>query len=336
MRRALPLLVVALLLALFPVFAFGQAQNSALSSSLAKEEQLLGPSGPPSEQDLIRLETLVAKIRHSGDSALLSRAELLLVLFRERVSSKARRETEDRAIGEEAKAIRGYRWHRTKGVLVKTGFWVGLSSLGLLGVSQAVKSWATNRYLDSPTVATAKPYFITGEISQLATVVGTFGALGGFGLAWVLEINPFDIPAPRSVGTAPSYPRNDMSPAQKTTYLEGVRKDYERQQKRATGLRKASFAFLSAGLTGALATGLIGYLGNLEYQKYTASTNAADAASYHEMVNIYQYITIGTASLALVGLTGAMVGYLYGPDPAQFEASIQILDHQLEVLRQGG
>lgn len=334
MRRALPLIAVVILV-LLPGPVFSQDQNAGLAASLAKEEQLLGPSGPPSQQDIVRLEALVAKIRESGDSSLLSRAELLLVLFRQQVSSKAQREAYDRAITEEAKTIRGYRWHRTKGVLVKTGFWVGLSSLGLLGVSQAVKSWATDRYLESQTVTTAKPYFITGEISQLTTVVGTLGALGGLGLAWVLEINPFDIPPPRTVGPTPSYPRSDMSPTQKMSYLEGVRKDYEHRQKRATGLRKASFVFLSAGLTGVVATGLAGYLGNLAYQKYTTSTSAADAVSYRQTAKVYQDITIGTASLALVGLTGAMVGYLYGPDPTQYAASIAIVDHQLQALREG-
>lgn len=335
MRKA-PALLSLLLLVALPRLAFGQDQNAALAASLAKEEQLLASTTPVGEGDVARMEQLVARIRQANDSALLPRAELLLVLFREQESSKAKIQAENRAIIEEAKTIRGYRWHRTKGVLVKVGFWTGLSSLAILGASQAVKDWATTRYLEATTVDAAKPYFVAGQVSQLTTAVGMVGALGGLGLAWLLEINPFDIPSPPATGTPTSFPRAGMSSSEKISYLDGMRKDYVKRQKRAAGLRTASVVFLAGGLTGVLATGITGYLGNLEYQKYTAAKSAADAASYHHAVTIYQDITIGTASLALVGLTGAMLGYLFGPDPGKYENSIKILDHQLQLLQGGG
>ncbi len=335
MRRILLLLfgVVMLFELAGGVYAQDSSTISSLTASLSKEEQLLGSAKPITATDIARLDALIPKIRAAKDPALLSRAELLVVLFRERDTTEATTAALDKQIVQEARQIRGYRWHRTKDVLVKTGFWTGLSSLGLLGASQAVLGWATDQFIQQPTAAAAAPYFITGQVTQLTSGLGLIGAVGGIGMAWLLSINPFDIPAPLTASGV-AYPRNGMTTAEKVSYLETTKKRYQKQEKGARIGRNVSFGFLAAGLTGALATGIVGYLGNLEYQKYAASTTAADATTYRNTVTTYEYIAIGTASLAFVGLTGATIGYLFGPDPAQLSSSIQALDSQLRHLRE--
>ena len=331
--RALLFGVVMLIALVVAAYAQDSSAVSSLTASLSKEEQLLGSTKPITAADLTRLETLLPKIRAAKDPALLSRAELLVVLFRERETTKAATATLDKQIAQEARQIRGFRWHRTKDVLVKAGFWTGLSSLGLLGVSQAVLGWATDQFVQQPTASTAAPYFITGQVTQLTSAAGIIGAVGGLGMAWLLSINPFDIPAPLTASGI-AYPRSGMTTPEKISYLETTKNHYQKQEKGAKVGRNVSFAFLAAGLTGALATGITGYLGNLEYQKYAASTTAADATTYRNTVTTYEYITMGTASLAFLGLTGATIGYLFGPDPAQLSSSIQALDSQLKHLQE--
>lgn len=312
---------------------FAQDQTATLSASLAKEEKLLEASSPITAADVVRLHAIVEKIREVKNPELLSRAELLLVLFNENEDTKAATAAYNQAILDEARTIRSYRWQNTKGVLVKTGFWLGLSSLGLLGVSQAVGSWAADQYVQQTTITAATPYFITGQISQLSSTVGALGAIGGLGIAWLLSVNPFDIPSP-ATATAIDFPKSGMTPAEKIAYLRKTKTSYEKREKRARTGRSLSLTSLATGLAGVLATGIVGYLGNLEYQKYTASTTAADATTYRNTVTTYEYIAIGTASLAFVGLTGATIGYLFGPDPAQLSSSIDALNSQLRTLQE--
>lgn len=333
MRHRSVVLLLIVLLSSSASSVIAQDQTAALASSLAQEEQLLGSSKGITTVDISRLKSLVVKIRETKDPVLLSRAELTLVLFTEQERSKTAAAAFNKSIIDEARTIRGYRWHSTKDALVKTGFWTGLSSLGLLGLSQAVGSWAADEYVKIPTVSAATPYFITGQVSQLASTVSIIGAVGGLGMAWLLSINPFDIPEPVA-STVIDYPKIGMSKAEKISYLEKTRATYQKGEKRARLGRNASFVFLASGLTGALATGIIGYLGNLEYQKYTSSTTAADATAYRQTVTTYNYLTIGSASLAFVGLTGATIGYLFGTDPAELSSSIDALNSQLRILQE--
>lgn len=335
MRRVRPLLFGVLMILALAAGAYAQESSpvSSLTANLSKEEQLLGTDKPITAEDITRLEALIPKIRTAKDPALLSRAELLVVLFRERETTKAATAALDSQIVQEARQIRRFKWHRTKDVLVKTGFWTGLSSLGLLGASQVVLGWTTDQFVQQPTASAAAPYFITGQVTQLTSGLGLIGAVGGLGMAWLLSINPFDIPAPLTASGI-AYPRSGMTTPEKISYLETTKKHYQKQEKGAKVGRQVSFAFLAGGLTGALATGIVGYLGNLEYQKYAASTTAADATTFRTTVTTYEYITMGTAALAFLGLTGATIGYLFGPDPAQLSSSIQALDSQLKNLKE--
>jgi hypothetical protein len=311
---------------------FAENKAPALDARLSTEEQLLGSSTPITTTDVARLQALVRTIRTTKNPGLLSHAELILLLFREREHTKALAADHDRTIVDEARLIRGYRWRRTKDALVRVGFWVGLSSLGLIGVAGAVDGWATEQYVRQSTAAAATPYLITGEVSQLASTVGTIGALGGLGMAWLLSINPFDMPAPLADAAA-EFPRSGMTSAEKINYLEKTKVKYQKRETRARAGRSISFAFLAAGLAGVLATAAAGYLGSLEYQKYAASTTVADTTAYRNALTIYGYITIGTASLAVLGLSSAAIGYLSGPDPAQLASSIDALDSRLDFLR---
>lgn len=333
MTRAVLSLVAVLLLSFNSEAAFSQTTTNALAASLQKEEQMLVPGTTITESDIARLQGLADRIRAAKDAQLLSRAELLLVLFREQLHTKAQAAAYDNAIKAEARTIRRDQWHRTKSRIVRTSFWIGLSSLGLIGVSQAVNDWATNRYLTSPTASSATPYFVTGKVAQLGSLVGIVGAVGGLGTAWLLEVNPFDIPAARTESFQVGFPRDNMTNSEKLSFLNRTRKDYTAREIKAERTRRLSFGMLAAGLTGVLATGISGYLGNLAYNKYVSSTTASDAANYRNMVSIYQDITVGTASLALVGLGGATVGYLFGPDPATLASSIATLDRQIALLQ---
>lgn len=333
MNRIVLVLSAMLLLAGGAESAFAQDSTKNLAASLAKEEQLLVPGAAVTESDIAQLRSLTDRIRAANDAQLLSRAELLLVLFRERLGTKASVAAFDKALNAEARTIRRDQWHRTKRGIVRTSFWIGLSSLGLVGVSQAVSGWATNRYLTSTTTSSATSYFVTGKLAQLTSLVGVAGTVGGLGTAWLLEVNPFDIPSARTGSVLVAYPRSNMTDSEKISYLEKTRKDYTDREQHAARMRRWSFGLLAAGLTGVLATGVSGYLGNLAYNKYVSSTTAADATSYRNMVSIYQDITIGTASLALVGLSGATVGYLFGPDPGSLASSIETLDSQIALLQ---
>ncbi len=313
---------------------FAQNNASGLSASLSNEEKLLSTPSKISQGDVDRLQKLINEIQAAKDEQLLSRAQLMLVLFDESLRTKARSEELDQSIRDEARSIRRQAWHQTEAKIVKTGFWIGLTSLGLVGVSQAVKGWTADQFAQKTTIAEATPYFIAGRISEITTIAGTLGALGGLGTAWALSVNPFDIPAPQTVTSPVSYPHGSMSVAEKITFLEGARTDYQKKQQHAAGVRRFSVVSLAVGLTGAVATGVAGYLGNVAYNKYSASTTAADATTYRNTVTLYEYITIGTASLALLGLSGATVGYLFGPDPAQLERSVQVLDSQIKMLQE--
>lgn len=334
MRRLARLLAVTFVLVIVAQSTSAQSRADELAASLSKEEQLLAPNATITEADITRLQGLTEQIRSAKDPQLLSRAELMIVLFRERMKTKASVSAFDKAINTEARAIRRDRWHRTKRGVVKTSFWIGLTSLGVIGVSQTVSGWATDQYFHTQTLSSATPYFITGKIAQLVSLVGVVGAVGGLGTAWVLEINPFDVPGTHTTLLPVRYPHEHMTTQEKITYLEGKKSDYAKRETRARKMRGVSFGFLLAGLAGVVATGISGYLGNLAYDKYVSSITASDAANYRNMVTLYRYVTIGTGSLALVGLTGAAAGYLFGADPTELSNSIQALDNQLATLQQ--
>lgn len=331
MRRILSTLLIVSVVALLPSAAFADQQSASLTASLKKEERVLASPAGVTQGEVGKMERLVAQIRSSGDTALLGRAELMLVLFKKRASATAERPAYDRKIQQEARSIRRDRWHRTRNAVVKTSFWIGLASLGLFGVSEAANSIAVSRYSRLTSASAASPYLIAGEVSQLTGVGGLLGAIAGLGTAWVLEINPFDIPTPTAATTPVHYPRAGMSRQQKSAYLQTLLKRQKRREGRARSARTVSKWFLIAGIAGAINTAVTGYLSNLAYQRLAGSGGAGSPPS-SPVLKVYQAITISSAAVALTGLSGAAVGYILGPDPQQVAASIRELDGQLALL----
>lgn len=329
-RRLLAITAAVFMVSTASIFAGDQSQT--LASRLAKEEQLLQGSTPITTAEVAQLRQLVSEIRATKNTNLISRGELLLTLFRERESSKAATQADTKSIEAEAKSIRTFRWQRTENVLEKSGLWTGLVSLGVLGISQAVKSWATNQFFGASTASAAAPYLVAGRVSEMTTAAGAIGAIGGIGMAWLLAINPFDIPSPGQAAPPVTFPSNKMTRNDKISYLETARKRYQQREQQAVRSRNVSNGFLAAGLTGLVAAGLGGYLSQLENQSVT-STSSSSSATYQSSATTYSYVTLGGAAMAFVGLTGAWLGYLFGPDPAQVERSIGMLDYQLTALR---
>ena len=330
LRIALPL---ALLLASAPN---GAAQSAQLSERVSAEERIAAGSGPITAVEVKRAQALVADARASKDAALLTRAQLVLLLFQERESSKSKLAALNASIAAEADSLSAARRHEKRDRRIGTSFGVGVASLALIGISEGVSSWAVTQFQGAATASAAAPFYTAGKISQVTADIGIVGAIGGIGLSWLMEINPFDtfgaatVPSPFT-----SYPRAGMSVVQKRSYLEQTKVKLEREAVRSRSVRKSANGFFVVGIVSAALTGAASYLEGQAYDQYRQAIGTTSESSLRNTYTAYQGITLLLAGAAGVGLGGGAIGYSASPDPAEVDLSIRLLDAQLQLLSQG-
>lgn len=279
------------------------------------------------------MEKLVREVRTTDDAALISRAELLLVLFREREVSAARTQALNASLKADSEMLNATIWHEKKRRLAATSFGVGIASLAVLGLSYGVNTWAYNAYQNAGSATAAAPYYTLGKVGQIASVAGVVGAVGGFGLAWLIEMNPFDNLGVRPTYPGITYPRTDMTKSEKIAYLTESR---SRDEARLAKARKARFdagQFFKLGVASTVMTAAFGYLEYSAYRNYSGARTAQDASGWSITLNVAEFATVLSASLAGIGLSGAAILYLSNPGPDNLNASINMLDAELESLR---
>jgi hypothetical protein len=312
--------------------AYGQS-TSGLTDRLAAEEKIFSAGTTVTPAEVADLKALVADIKASpGDASLLPRAELLLELATENESTPERTAALNAEIAQdldEATAVR--RRNLDEGVM-RTSFWIGLSSLALTGAALTVSTWANNSYNTASSASAAEPYFVTGQIAQDVGLAGLGLGVLGLGTSWFFAVNPFGVPAVAADGSVVPFPRTDMTTPEKIAYLTDLKSKEQKKLPNARNIRTLAFTSLLVGGAGAIATGVTSYLGNQAFQEYNDAIYTTDAVSLRNKVDVYDYVEIGTAALAFAGMTGAMIGYIAGPDPAALQSSIDSLDAQLTVL----
>lgn len=313
--------------------AASPAAQSELIAQLDRETRLLEGSQPTSTADVSRMEALLREIRATGDAALVSRAELVLVLFQEREASVAKTQALNASLKADSEMLHAASWHERKKRLAATSFGVGVASLAVLGLSFGVTSWAYNAYVNAGSASEAAPYYTVGKVGQIASIVGPIGAIGGFGFSWLLEVNPFD-----DLGVSPSYPRityprPDMTNGEKIAYLTETRSRDESQLAKAAKARFDAGQFFKMGIAATVMTAAFGYIESTAYRNYSSASTPQDASGWRTTLDTFGFAAATSAVLAGIGLSGAAIHYLSSPSPEKLNASIHMLDAEIASLR---